>query len=380
MYSLSGVSSGLTSSGLTLSNGGTQLLVPANATQFIFPEKLSEGAAYSVTIANQPWGFSTFCNLSNGAGVVNSANISNITIACRPASAVVTTLAGSGATASADGLGLAAGFNRPGAAAADSAGNVYVADTQNYMIRKITPAGLVSTLARGVANPQGLVVDSANNVYVGNGIDVRKISAAGEVSVLAGGTALAFADGTGSAARFGGAQGIVLDSAGNIYVADYLNHRIRKITQAGVVTTFAGSGQIGFSDGTGTAATFGYPGGLAMGPSGDIYVIEASSKVRKISPAGAVSTIVDLGSSPSTPDSVAVDKAGNLYVAFRNEIRLVTPNGAMSTLAGKTSQGNQNGIGAAASFAYPRGMALDSSGNLYVADTGNQLVRKVSAQ
>ncbi|HEX5344065.1 MAG TPA: hypothetical protein VFX55_16345 [Duganella sp.] len=364
---------------MTLSSGGTRLQVPANANQFNFPDKLNDGASYNVTIASQPLGFSTFCDLSNGAGVVKSANISNITIACRPASVVVTTLAGSGATASTDGQGLAAGFNRPVAVATDASGNVYVADSQNFMVRKITPAGVVSTLARGISSPQGLVVDSANNVYVGNGIDVRKISATGEVSVVAGGTAIAFADGTGSAARFGGAQGIALDAAGNIYVADYFNHRIRKITPTGVVTTFAGSGQIGFTDGTGTAATFGYPGGLAMGPEGDIYVIEASSKVRKISPASVVSTFVDLGSVPSSPDSVAVDQAGNLYVAFKNEIRLITPKGAMSTLAGKTSQGNENGIGAAASFAYPRGLALDSSGNLYVADTGNQLVRKLSS-
>ena len=234
--------------------------------------------------------------------------------------------------------------------AVDSAGNVYVADTANHTIRKITPAGVVTTLAgswrsgaartapaapRGSTYPCGVAVDSAGNVYVADTANntIRKDHAwrggddAGGLARQSGS-----ADGTGSAARFYNPTGVAVDSAGNVYVADTDNYTIRKITPGGVVTTtLAGlAGQLGSADGTGSAARFNYPIG------------------------------------------VAVDSAGNVYVADTGNytIRKITPAGVVTTLAGSAGQiGSADGTGSAARFFFPYGVAVDSAGNVYVADT-----------
>ena len=224
----------------------------------------------------------------------------------------VSTLAGSdGFGGSADGTGSAARFNGAFGVAVDGAGNVYVSDVGNCTIRKITPAGVVSTLAGspGVvghgdgtgsaaqfASPTGVAVDSAGNVYVGdhdNGT-VRKITPAGVVSTLAGSPgAFNHTDGTGSAARFDRPAGVAVDSAGNVYVADTFNHTIRKITPAGVVSTLAGSAYVsGSADGTGSAARFNFPQGVAVDSAGDVYVADTGNHtMRKITSAGAVTTL-----------------------------------------------------------------------------------------
>ena len=212
------------------------------------------------------------------------------------AAVVVTTLAGSApASGSADGTGSAARFNKPGGVAVDSSGNVYVADSENKTIRKVTPSGVVTTLA-GTAGANGST------------------------------------DATGSAARFSYPLGVAVDSTGNVYVADRNNHTIRKVTPGGLVTTLAGSAGVGGSaDGSGSAAGFYYPSG------------------------------------------VAVDSSGNVYVADANNytIRKVTPSGVVTTLAGSAGlNGSANGTGSAARFSYPNGVAVDSSGNVYVADAG----------
>ena len=267
---------------------------------------------------------------------------------------VVTTLAGSGVQGDADGTGSAASFSYPESVALDSAGNVYVADYGNNQIRKITPAGMVTTLAgSGVKGdtdgtgsaasfngPEGVAVDSAGNVYVaddGNN-EIRKVTPAGLVTTLAGLGAQGDADGIGSAALFDGPEGVAVDSAGNVYVADYGNNEIRKITAAGVVTTLAGSGAQGDADGTGKAASF------------------------------------------NGPEGVAVDSAGNVYVADygNNEIRKITPAGVVTTLAGSGAQGDADGTGRAASFDGPEGVAVDSAGNVYVGDEFNDRIREVS--
>jgi prepilin-type N-terminal cleavage/methylation domain-containing protein len=319
---------------------------------------------------------------------------------------VVSTLAGS-TSGFADGTGAAAQFRLPYGVAVDTSGTAYVADYNNHRIRKISPAGVVSTLAgSGTAGfsdgtgtaaqfnrPYGVAVDSSGTVYVAdNGNQsIRKITPAGVVSTLAGSGTAGFSDGTGTAAQFDTPLGVAVDASGTVYVADGNNRRIRKISPAGVVSTLAGSGTLGFSDGTGTAAQFYIPYGVAVDASGTVYVADTFNyRIRKISPAGVVSTLAGSGTSGSSdgtgaaaqfyyPGSVAVDNSGTVYVADigNNRIRKISPAGVVSTLAGSTP-GVADGTGTAAQFYAPTGVAVDSSGSVYVADTNNNRIRKIT--
>lgn len=308
--------------------------------------------------------------------------------------------------------------------AVDNTGNLYVADTENQTLRKVTPMGAVTTLA-GLAgssgssdgtgsaarfnHPVGVAVDGEGNVYVtdnGNST-LRKVTPGGVVTTLAG---LAHvdqfgepvggdADGTGSAARFNYPRGVAVDGTGDVYVADTINNTIRKVTPAGVVTTLAGlAGTIGSADGKGNDARFFSPQGLAVDSAGNVYVADTGSvlhshnyTIRKVTPAGVVTTLAGLaghsGSVDGTgiaarfnePLGVAVDSAGNLYVTdSRNgTVRKVTPAGAVTTLAGLVdNSGSADGTGSAARFSFPSGVAVDREGNVYVADNGNSTIRK----
>ena len=244
--------------------------------------------------------------------------------------------------------------------AVDSAGNVYVADSSNYTIRKVTPGGVVTTLA-GLARSSGS------------------------------------ADGTGSAARFNYPYGVAVDSAGNVYVADTLNHTIRKVTPGGVVTTLAGLARSsGSADGTGSAARFYFPSSVAVDSAGNVYVADmANNTIRKVTPAGVVTTLAGWAGSGGSADGtgsaarfynpygVAVDSAGNVYVADTKNytIRKVTPGGVVTTLAGQAGYGGSaDGTGSDARFYCPWGVAVDSAGNVYVADTNNHTIRQDNAQ
>jgi prepilin-type processing-associated H-X9-DG protein len=260
----------------------------------------------------------------------------------------VSTLAGSG-SGFADGSGTSASFNYPTGVALDGAGNVYVADSNNNRIRKVSPSGVVSTLA-GSGN-------------------------------------YAFADGSGTSASFRNPQGVALDGAGNVFVADFSNNRIRKVSPSGVVSTLAGSasGNWGFADGSGTSASFNYPTGVALDGAGNVYVADFSNnRIRKVSPSGVVSTLTGSGNyafadgsgtsaSFNYPFGVALDGAGNVYVAdqYTHRIRKISPLGVVSTLAGSGNGEFADGTGASASFWYPTGVALDGAGNVFVADFSN---------
>ncbi len=256
-----------------------------------------------------------------------------------------------------DGVGTNARFNGPEGVALDASGNVYVADTGNYTIRKITPAGAVTTFA-GFAGSSGST------------------------------------DGT-AAARFELVQGVCVDGSGNVYVSDSTNDTIRKITSDGVVTTFAGAAhQIGSTDGAGSIARFSYPIGIAVDAFGNVYVADnGNSTIRMITPAGFVTTLAGLVGAPGSDDGtgsgarfnfvtqlVYDSTAGVLYAADtgNDTIRQITLAGAVTTLAGSPGNpGTNDGTGSAARFSSPRGVAVDRSSNVYVADTPNHTIRKI---
>lgn len=233
------------------------------------------------------------------------ADTNNNLIRSVSTSGVVGTLAGlpSLSPGFADGTGSAASFHTPRGAAIDASGNIYVGDAGNNAIRKIAPGAVVTTFAgnptgsSGSADglgtaasfnyPAGVAIDASGNLYISDQFNasVRKITPAGLVSTLAGGAGTGFVDGTGAAARFNDLTGLAVDALGNVYVADRANNAIRRVTPAGVVTTIAGAAASGNVDGVGTAARFNQPAGVAVDAAGNIYIADSSNnEIRKIVP------------------------------------------------------------------------------------------------
>jgi hypothetical protein len=348
--------------------------------------------------------------ISNEFGVTTSGNATLALIS----GFLFNTLSGTPGYGANDGTGSGARFHTPSEVAVDANGNVYVADSVNATVRKITSAGVVTTLA-GLAGhpgsadgtndgarfsyPLGIAVGLSGTVYVSDAGDnntIRKITSAGVVTTLAGlaGTT-GSADGTNGGARFSGPASVAIDLFGNVYVADAGNNTIRKITSAGVVTTWAGqAGPPGYQDGLGTAARFNYPAGLTVDLSGNLYLADAHNNViRKIDSSQNVTTIAGnpfgTGSADgdatnatfNSPSGIARDLNGNIYVAdtFNSTIRLITPAGQVSTLAGLAPlSGSTDGTNIGSRFSFPTGLDVDLNGNVHVADTGNNTIRKVT--
>lgn len=212
------------------------------------------------------------------------------------------------------------------------------------------------------------------------------------VSTLAGDGRYGFKDGAGNIAEFNAPDGVGVDGAGNVYVADVLNNRIRKITPDGQVSTWAGDGSATFKDGKGTAAAFYNPYGVAVTPDGALYVADANNnRIRGITTAAEVTTLAGNDSAGykdgsggdarfKNSEGVAVDAAGNVYVGdtYNSSIRKITPAGVVTTLAGNGSYGYQEGTGNNARFSFPRALTVDAAGFVFVADADNQRIRRIS--
>lgn len=313
---------------------------------------------------------------------------------------VVTTFAGS-TQGYLDSNSTTAQFNVPLGLAADSNGNIYVADYYNHKIRKVAPNGVVSTVAgstQGYADgeasvaqfnhPNYIAIDNVGNLFVSDLVNhkIRKITPAGTVSTFAG-SSMGTADGHVSVAQFMGPAGLAFDSQGNLFVCDYA--AVRKIDTNGMVSTFAGSNINGFADGSATVAQFYNPLGIAIDSNNIIYVVDsANNRVRSVTPDGVVSTLAGstAGYNDGTgnqakfngPAGVAIDFNGNVYVGdtSNNKIRKIDTNGNVSTLAGSTF-GYADGYGTESQFKYPQGICIDFNGNVYVADTNNYKIRKI---
>ncbi len=304
----------------------------------------------------------------------------------------------------------------PFSLAVDSEGSVYVSDSSTIpgfvgqgAIHKISIAGVVTTLPRalnlfefptGIGNgtatllspARGLAVDRDDNLYFGLDGSIRKVSPAGTFTTLAGdilnrGTV----DGPGTLARFDLPQDLAVDAAGNVYVADSTAYTIRKVTAAGVVTTLAGSArQRGTVDGAGAAARFFSPQAVAVDSTGNVYVADASV-IRKITAEGEVTTLAGSASQRgsvdgtgaaarfSSPSGLVVDSADDIYVADRDEyvIRKITPTGVVTTVAGIARQrGGTDGTGSVARFLEPSDLAIGTNGKFFISDKGNNMIRK----
>jgi sugar lactone lactonase YvrE len=328
----------------------------------------------------------------------------------QPASSyVVTTLAGSGSPTFADGTGTAASFKYPSGVAVGPNGNIYISDRDNYRIRMMTPQGEVTTLAgsgfprffdgapgsyAAFKLPIGIAIDRNGNIIVADRDSnaIRKVEPNGMLTTIAGQATADYLDGTGTNAKFKNPCGVAVDSNNNIYVADTYNHRIRKITPEGVVTTFAGSGTRAFADGIGTGASFKQPYGLAIDSNNNVIVADwENRRIRKITPQMVVTTIAGNGSgtivdgtgssaSIGLVTTITIDSNNNIFFPdfdmYKNYIRKLTPQGVITTIAGSES-GYADGIGSNAKFNFPFGIAVDANNNIIVADNLNNRIRMI---
>ena len=315
------------------------------------------------------------------------------------------------------GPATAAQLFSPEGVAVDDMGNVYIADTNNNRIRKVDTAGIISTLAgtgedgysgdggpaaeAQLSLPFSVAADGAGNIYIAGNDRIRKVDAVGNISTFAGiGIRGYIGDGgPATAARLNAPQGIATDAAGNVYIADTGNNRIRRVDAAGVIATVAGTGIRGYSGDSGPAvsAYLHYPAGVAADSEGNIYIADTENhRIRKVGAEGNISTVAGSAGfglsgdgGPATaaelvfPADVAVDSAGNLYIADteNHRVRRVDARGYIATFAGTETYGF-SGDGGPANLArlnFPQDAAADGVGNVYIADTFNHRIRKVGA-
>ena len=302
----------------------------------------------------------------------------------------------------------------------DKAGNIYISDFLNNRVRIVSPSGVVTTFAGNgnsgfsgdggaaasaqLSQPAGLAIDSAGNLYIAdsNNAAVRKVTQGGIISTVAGtGGSQGFSGDGGAAtsAKLGAPFGVAIDASGNLYIADFYGW-IRKVNAStGVIATIGGNGTIGYSGdgGSATAAQFYNPLGVAVDSSGNVYVADSNNGAVRMIANGIVSTIAGNGTLSYTGDGgpassaqfsqlsgIAVDAQGNIYVADtgNNAIRLFPLGGTVTTIAGNGIQGytGDGGPATVAEMNNPRAVAVTASGNVYFTDTANNSVRLLTRQ
>jgi sugar lactone lactonase YvrE len=352
-----------------------------------------------------------------GDGSLYIADTGNSRIRKVDTSGVITTVAGNGAQlfAGDGGPATSAEVASPYGVAVDVRGNLYIADTNAGRIREVDSSGIITTVAgtdtRGysgdggmatsaeLADPAGVTFDASGNLYIADLANnrIRKIDSHGTITTVAGGDV--GDNGTEQSALLDNPSGVAFDANGNLYVADYDNNRIRKIDAKGIITTVAGNGTLGYSGDGGLATSAGlyYPIRVTLDGSGNLYIADSGNNViRKVDRTGIITTVVGTGAldyygdgGPATraslffPTGMAFDNDGNLYIADNGNsvIRKVDTHGIITTVAGNSAYGysGDGGLATHAELNNPDGVALDASRNLYIADTYNHRIRKVDA-
>ena len=336
-------------------------------------------------------------------------------------SGTITTVAGTGERGfSGDGgPAVAAQLNLPRALAADAAGNLYIADRANYRLRRLDSGGTITTVAgtgepgfsgdggpaaaAQLNSPEAVAVDGAGSLYIAdeNNHRIRQVDRSGTITTVAGTGIRGFSGdgGPAAAAQLYSPSAVAVDRAGNLYVTDYGNHRIRRVDPSGTITTHAGTGESGIRGDGGPAisAQLGFPQGVAVDSAGNLYIADTSNhRVRRVDRSGVITTIAGTGQEGFSgdegpaiaaqlafPKGLAVDAASNVYIAswFNDRIRRIDSRGIITTVAGTEGPGFGGGnVGPVTfQFADPRGIAVDGTGNLYIADTENYRIRRVDS-
>jgi len=328
---------------------------------------------------------------------------------------IMNTVAGSGPGFGGDGgAAVSARLGLPVDVAVDGAGNLFIADRGNFRVRRVASTGVINTVAgtsddggpassAQLNSPTVLDVDGAGNLFIADSDSqrIRKVTTAGIITTLAGNGAVGFSGdgGPATSAELNYPGGAAVDAAGNVFIADTRNHRIRKVTPGGIITTIAGNGATGFGGdgGPATSAQLSYPWSIAMDGAGNLFIADTGNhSIRKVDPTGVISTVAGVGTrgfsgdgGPASsaqltnPNGVSVDATGNLVIADsgNNRIRKVTPDGTINTVAGNGIYGpaGDGGAGTAAQLAFPNSVVVDEAGNLFVADTDNERIRKISS-
>ena len=309
-------------------------------------------------------------------------------------------------------------LNLPQCVAVDAAGNVYIADWLNSVVREVTPKGIINTIAGNgtqgysgdggpatsaqLSFPNGLAIDSYGNVYIADSANnvIREVTTDGNINTIAGNNTLGYSGDGGAAtsAQLYGPYGVAVDSAGDLYISDSGNQVIREVLASGTIVTVGGNHYPGYSGDGGnvSGAQFNYPKGLAIDAAGNLYVADfGNSVIRKIAVNGTITRVAGTGvagysgdkgaavdAQLAYPESVAVDSPGNLYIAdtLNQTIREVSANGSIATVAGNGTPGyaEDGGPATSAELFDPKGVAVASSGSVYIADQNNDVVRMLT--